>query len=46
MRNENECTLKIGFKVVLGMLATDRLKSIQYAMDRGSIISKIIEIER
>ena len=33
-------------KLEWGMLTNDRLKSIQCALDRGSIISKIIEIEK
>ena len=47
-RNENEDALKahIDCKVVWKMLTAHSLKSTQCKMDGGSIISKIIEIER
>ena len=47
MRNENEGMSKIHMdcKVVWEMLTADRLKSNQCRIDRGSIISKILEIK-
>ena len=48
MRNENEGNFKIhvDWKLVWAILVADRFKASQCAMDRGSIINKIIEIER
>ena len=48
IRNENEGVLKthMDCKVAWELLTDDMLKDNQFAMDRGSIISKILEIER
>ena len=48
MRNENKGALKthLYYKVVLEILTTDRIKTNQCAIDRGSATNKMLEIEQ
>ena len=48
VRNENKGALKthLDYKVVLEILTTDRIKTNQCAIDRGSATNKMLEIEQ